>query len=342
MQTTTPMQSQPRFWAGLWAALVSLQFITSFFGWFFMLLSRLAEPLMSLSAIYIIICAGIPQWKLDDMYNIGVAVMIAAPEIILPGAFVLAGQYSERKDKRAGMLYWVAWLFVTLTFFTLADLFIFHLEGMALNALMWGRCAVGISYSILLRVLTHGGEMQERAQPAPEAPAFDYAEIARHLHGLFPQEAPQPHIDHEELARQLVPLMPVPQVDYRELALHMGATFTATIREVQREVQGAISGSQVSRREPETLQKPVSRVREPRRQREPMAMLPGASDNAERENREKRLQDAYDQLTGLGLRVSGRALAEAAHVKRTLATEWLRTKSGASGEVEEEREPVAM
>lgn len=326
MQTTAHTPPQPRFWAGLWAALTSLQFITSFFGWFFMLLSRLAEPLMSLSAIYIIICAGIPQWKLDDVYNISVAVMIAAPEIILPGAFVLAGQYSGRGDTRAKMLYAIAWMFVALTFFTLADLFIFRLEGAALNALMWGRCAVGISYSILLRVLTHGGEMQERAQPTQEAPAFDYAEIARHLHTLLPQPAPQPRLDYEELARQLVLLMPVPKVDYQELALHMGTTLTATIREVQ----GAISESQITRREPEPVQEPVPRIRMSRPQREPFALLPGATDG----ERENRLQIAYDHLTGLGLRVSGRTLAEAAHVKRVYATEWLRTKTGATGEGE--------
>jgi hypothetical protein len=336
MQTVTPIQQSPRFWAGLWDALTSLQFITSFFGWFFMLLSRLAEPLMSLSAIYIIICAGIPQWKLDDVYNIGVAVMIAAPEIILPGAFVLAGQYSERKDKRAGMLYWVAWLFVALTFFTLADLFIFHLEGAALNALMWGRCAVGISYSILLRVLTHDGHTQETTtRPAQAAPVIDYAEIARHLRAFFPQEAPQPKLDYEELARQLVPLMPVPQVDYQELALYIGATFTATIRDGL----GAI-GSHAARREPEPLREPVARIRQPRPRREPVVLLPGAGDG----ERESRLQNAYDRLTGLGLRVSGRNLAEAAHVKRVYATAWLQAKTGATGEAEpeDEREPQAM
>lgn len=334
MQTTAHTQP-PRFWAVFWSALTSLQCITSFFGWFFMLLSRLAEPLMSLSAMYIIVSAGIPQWKLDSVYNIGVAVMIAAPEVILPGAFVLAGQYSERGDSRARMLYGISWMFVALTFFTLADLFIFHLSGAALNALMWGRCAVGISYSILLRVLTHGTEMQESAQSPQEAPTFDYAEMIRHLHGLFPQEAPQPPIDYEELARQLVPLMPAPKVDYEALALHMGATFTATIREVQ----GAI-GSQVARREPEPLREPVARIREPRRQREPIALLSEAVDG----EREKRLQIAYDHLSGLGLRVSGRNLAEAAHVKRVYATEWLRARTGATseGEPEAEREPQAM
>ena len=47
--------------SGFWHAIKELQFITSFFSWFFMLLSRLAEPCMLLAVLYVIIEAGIPQ-----------------------------------------------------------------------------------------------------------------------------------------------------------------------------------------------------------------------------------------------------------------------------------------
>ena len=36
-----------------WQALRELQFISSFFSWFFMLLSRLAEPCMLLAVLYV-------------------------------------------------------------------------------------------------------------------------------------------------------------------------------------------------------------------------------------------------------------------------------------------------
>ena len=72
-----------------WQTIKELQCITSFFSWFFMLLSRLAEPCMLLAVLYVIIEAGIPQVALASLHNLSVTVMIAAPEIILPGAFVI-------------------------------------------------------------------------------------------------------------------------------------------------------------------------------------------------------------------------------------------------------------
>src|SRR5579883_282482 len=153
--------------AGLWHALTGLDFITTFFTWLFLLFSRLAEPLMTLSAIYVIICAGIPTWEQPTIYNTALAVMIAAPEIILPGAFILAAQKSEQGEPRAWLLHVVCWLFVLLTAVTLADLFIFHFQGPALAAIMWGRCVVGIGYSILLRVLSDGQEPEQPSIPQP-------------------------------------------------------------------------------------------------------------------------------------------------------------------------------
>ncbi len=334
MRTSVHHQESPGFWGGLWHALTNLHFITSFFGWFFMLLSRLAEPLMTLSAIYIIICAGIPQWKVGGVYNVGVAIMIAAPEIILPGAFVLAGQYSEHSDKRARMLYWVAWLFVALTFFTLADLFIFHLEGNALNVLMWGRCAVGIAYSILLRVLTQDGHAQPAQQATISASALDYQEIARHLKALFPQPTPAPQMDYQELARQLVPLMPAPQMDYQALKEQLEATCRATIvREIT-----AIRAPRA------TAEQSTGAGLLPRSQRHLLALESPTRALVQNHLIEaeslagatlERLQAAYQELITAGGRISGRALAARARCNRATATEWLQCqRRGAEGDPE--------
>jgi hypothetical protein len=61
------------------------------------------------------------------------------------------------------------------------------------------------------------------------------------------------------------------------------------------------------------------------------------------EARAVRLEAAYQELVAAGIRVSGRALAERARCKRAAATEWLRAKTGAieesqQEEVEPERE----
>jgi hypothetical protein len=362
-----PPQTSSGGWRRLWRAICDLHFITAFFTWLFLLLSRLAEPLMTLSAIYIILCAGIPEWRLDGLYNTGVAVMIGAPEVILPGSFVLAGQYSARGDTRAKLLYWVSWFFVLLTFVTLGDLFLFHWPQDAVSVLMWGRCAVSISYSILLRVLTHDqGDQPQR---------------------LFPQPAPAPEIDYQELARHLVPLMPAPHVDYQAIAQQLEATFKATVVREIREIQGTLAPAPVPQRGSgaslgSQTRVPISGTHVPLRShlQEPLSqlgathgshpwepgtgsgptygshtleLLPGAGAIAERqvvapaggphqerpeleespdgrEARAARLEAAYQELVAAGIRVSGRALADRARCKRAAATEWLRAKTEAT------------
>jgi hypothetical protein len=376
---SVPPQAPRSWWRRFWRAICDLHFITAFFTWLFLLLSRLAEPLMTLSAIYIILCAGIPQWKLDGLYNTGVAVMIGAPEVILPGSFVLAGQYSARGDVRAKLLYWVSWFFVLLTFLTLGDLFLFHWPQDAVSILMWGRCAVSISYSILLRVLTHDqGDQSQR---------------------FFPQPSPAPEIDYQELARHLIPLMPAPHVDYQEIAQQLEATFKAMVVREIREIQGRLAPAPIPQRgseanlgsqtrvpfsgshpslgnrsqEPRSLLGATygSQAREPAygsgptggshtleplpgsgatswRQiaaltsaRDPRQGQPESEENpAGREARAARLEVAYQELVAAGIRVSGRALADRARCKRAAATEWLRAKTGAiEGNQQEDVEP---
>ena len=352
MQTTLQQsQDGPRLVGRVWQGITELEFVTAFFTWLFMAASRLAEPLMSISAIYIIICAGIPAWKVDALYNSGMAVMIAAPEIILPGAFVLAGQASERGDKKAWTLYAIAWLFVGLTFFTLADLFIFHLSGDALSALMWGRCAVGIGYSILLRVLTHSQPLQQAA-PAPiEPPTLDYQEIARHLKALFPQPAPAPQIDYQEIARTITPLMSTPQVEYKEIAQHIApmleATFRATIvREIKATV-APLTGpatmpqleARVTRQEPVIEGQPKARATKRSTGSLPKASTQGQEETTETRSTEGRLEAAFQQLAVGGERISGRALAPLARVNKGTAAKWLRaTHPEAIGEGQQDSE----
>ena len=54
MQNTFPTKQS------LWQALKDLDFLSQFFSWFFMLLTRLSEPLMLLSTLYIVAETGVP------------------------------------------------------------------------------------------------------------------------------------------------------------------------------------------------------------------------------------------------------------------------------------------
>jgi hypothetical protein len=133
-----------------------LAFVTDFFSWLFALCSRLAEPLMLLCTLYIVAEAGVPAIALPGLHNLAIGIMITAPEIILPGSFVVA----SRAHEHARLLFAVCWTFVGLTFLTLISLFVWHFTGASLAWLMCARCAAAVGYSILMRVMNHGQAVQ--------------------------------------------------------------------------------------------------------------------------------------------------------------------------------------
>ena len=189
-----PHQRNPhRFWPSVRDELARLDFLSRFFTWVFMLLSRLAEPLMTLSAIYIAVEAGLPRLSLVGLHETAVAVMIAAPEIILPGSFGMAAQ-ARRAGQPYRMLYAVSWAFVALTGLTLLSLFVLHLDAAAFNVITFLRCGAGVSYSILIRVLTHG-QPNASAVSVPELLAR-FTELAEHLARL--QASTEQHFTESE------------------------------------------------------------------------------------------------------------------------------------------------
>jgi hypothetical protein len=149
MVATTP---QIRY-ARIPAWLRELQFVTDFSSWLFALCSRLAEPFMLICTLFIVAEAGVPSISLPALHNLAIGIMITAPEIILPGAFVVASQAQEH----ALLLFAVCWTFVGLTLLTLMSLFVWHFTGASLAWLMCARCATAVGYSILMRVM-HQGE----------------------------------------------------------------------------------------------------------------------------------------------------------------------------------------
>jgi hypothetical protein len=136
----------------LWQEMAELDFLSTFFSWFFMLLTRLSEPLMLLATLYVIAQAGVPAIAWTPLYNLSIGILITAPELILPGSFVVAA----RTHDHAKLLFTMCWIFVALTVLTLISLFVWHLSGEALAWLMCARCAAAVGYSILMRVMAHG------------------------------------------------------------------------------------------------------------------------------------------------------------------------------------------
>jgi hypothetical protein len=132
--------------------LATLAFITRGGNWLFLLLSRLAEPLMFLSVLYVIAETVLPGLfkarMLLDISSACIIVLNTAPEVILPGCFMQANQAPEGQ---AWMYKAMGWVFIGLTFITLAS-FIWSFPAGAVSVILFFRCAAGVLYSLLVRM----------------------------------------------------------------------------------------------------------------------------------------------------------------------------------------------
>lgn len=174
--------------------IISLEFVTTFFSWLFMLLTRLSEPFLMLATIYIICETAVPSLHSAAWENTALAIMVTAPEFVLPGSFVVARQAKQRNKPLAGWLKAICIAFLVLMALTLADVLIFHLVGYWLAGLMFVRCSVAVGYSILMRVMQHGAkpvivepkkeEVTQAKQETKPAPIMQISIAKRRLNGI--------------------------------------------------------------------------------------------------------------------------------------------------------------
>ncbi len=174
---------------GIWHELKELDFLNWFFSWFFLLLTQLSEPLMLLSTLYVIAETGVHAISSPGIHALAVGIMITAPEILLPGAFVKAAKTRDQGGRFSVLLYVMCWTFVGLTLLTLADLFIWHLSGTPLACLMYARCAAAVGYSILMRVMSHGhGQVLQVAVPDVLAMIATLSEQVQNIPTVPPEQ----------------------------------------------------------------------------------------------------------------------------------------------------------
>ncbi len=149
------------------AELQSLAFITRAGNWLFLFMSRLAEPLMFFATLYVIAETVLPQLfkaaTFAHISNVAIIVLNIAPEVILPGCFMLVGQVEEHQR---WMYKAMGCVFILLTFVTLAS-FIWDFPAGAVSVILFFRCAAGVLYSLLVRMTPQGhqdGPNNQQAQ----------------------------------------------------------------------------------------------------------------------------------------------------------------------------------
>jgi hypothetical protein len=210
--------------------LSTLAFITRGGNWLFLLLSRLAGPLMFLSTLYVIAETVLPAMfkvsSLVHLSSVSIIILNTAPEVILPGCFMQARMAEENQRwmyKSMGVL------FILLTFVTLAS-FIWSFSAGVVAVILFFRCAAGVLYSLLVRI---------SPQPFMQIPRLQQAQLEELAEGL--QKSFNQQVQHltNELAtveESLHARLNESSTTQTDLTLHLAKELAAMKENVQAEL----------------------------------------------------------------------------------------------------------
>ncbi len=123
------------------------------------ILAGLAEPLMRYSTIYLALATSIKVIYYAPAYNATEAIVIAAPEFVLLGAFTIAETSIAGGQKKWGyILLTICLLLAAIMIATFVDIFIITFNDLEIHILNFSRCLVALGFSVAL------GKLE---QPAP-------------------------------------------------------------------------------------------------------------------------------------------------------------------------------
>jgi hypothetical protein len=206
--------------------LSTLAFITRGGNWLFLLMSRLAEPLMFLSTLYVIAETVLPaMFKASSLVHLS-GVSITAPEVILPGCFMQARMAEE---KQRWMYKSMGVLFILLTFVTLAS-FIWSFSAGVVAVILFFRCAAGVLYSLLVRI---------SPQPFMQIPRLQQAQLEELAEGLqksFNQQTQQLTNGLAAIEESLRTRLNESSTMQADLSLHLAQELAAVKENVQTEL----------------------------------------------------------------------------------------------------------
>lgn len=142
--------------------LFGLEWIPAFTKWILKFASYGIELPMIISSIYIMLVSGIPDWKNEFWYNSATGLLLASPEILLPGAILRASGMMQRGEvKKAKVTIWIIVAMAGLTALTLACIMIFHLNEKSpfMACVLFLRILASLAYSIITRIDMDGDQV---------------------------------------------------------------------------------------------------------------------------------------------------------------------------------------
>ena len=164
----TVQQKKDLSWAAMaWDELVKLTFITRFFDWLMKLLAIVTEFFSLPASIYIIVLAGVPSIRVENLYTLAMALIIGSPELLIVGAFKMAQRELAKGNKQAWWLMGSCFFLLFLTALTVIDLFVWHWSAWAIQTLMGVRVIGSLAYTFTRGIVTNESEPVNVAPGSP-------------------------------------------------------------------------------------------------------------------------------------------------------------------------------
>lgn len=200
-----------------WLWLTELEGLKKFFDWLFYFLSVAGEPLLSLSAVYLLIQAAVHSLYNEAVFSAASSVLLGMPDMILPGAFIQSSKLKADGHRLAGLLSFICWTFLILAIITVIEVYLFPHPTVGkdgkleyanaaipviqafINSV---RVALSICYCLLVRMIHHEEKQAKKAKKQQEKDhvvnlSKKDAEIRQHLQTIDQLRSQQRHNQEE-------------------------------------------------------------------------------------------------------------------------------------------------
>lgn len=347
--------------------------VTAAWNWFLMLAGKAAEPVLTISVIYS--CARLlpavhMPLALDNA--VFVAQMVAL-DIGGLGLRKLANQ--ARRDGNEDGATLAGRVSTALIVIMVINVALSVLESIAPldpnivkgieGVLLIARAVMAVLYAFVIHSLhADPGETMAQPQNAPHPQLVDFQEIIDRALDVLTVQMTQRFAGITAEQQRMMARMseiqatpePPPAVDLDAIALALTPAIRATNEEAQShllsEVRAMLEEVKIHQTKPAPRPAPEPGARNAgttgkgHRGKPNLKVVGGTKSGAKTDpeppeartngSPEERLQAAYEELSGPGIRVSGRALARKAHVNRGTTNEWLSRVQGPSSEPDDE------
>lgn len=145
-----------------WLNTENLEIIMDIWQFFLSGTEIIVDILMFVCSVYLILSYSVPAFSSPEIVTNALAVMVAAPELLLAGAFIKSSKLRREGNSKGWPLTIICWSFLLLTIVTVGSL-VYQLDSNTAKIITVARCGLGIAYG-LLSIIAYREAKEKREQ----------------------------------------------------------------------------------------------------------------------------------------------------------------------------------